>query len=191
MDTIYQYITENNLEDRQNYMYSSCEGPDFLEHYEMTRKNFCMQYRKRKIENLKAEDATGEMLCNILYGLLGNTEKITGESAQMSSDEWIRKFIKSFEVRKRIYSDYRWEMMKPVSGVKYDNLNNYIYLSYILVLDYRKTADLCSLNCLLKIDDTLLSRTEVMTRVQKEQMSYLLAHESGYIEKLRNTILNG
>lgn len=35
----YKYITENNLENKQNYMYSEYGGQDFVDAYIESRKN--------------------------------------------------------------------------------------------------------------------------------------------------------
>ena len=47
---MYKYITTNNLENKQNYMYSEYKGKDFLKAYRDIRQKFCM-----KIFNVESE----------------------------------------------------------------------------------------------------------------------------------------
>ena len=46
----YKYITENNLEDKQNYMYSEFGGSEFLRLYCKTRNDFL-----KRVEGIATE----------------------------------------------------------------------------------------------------------------------------------------
>lgn len=173
----YRYITNNNLENRQNYMYSQFEGQAFMDAYRDTRSQFC--HNNHCAENWKIENSnTGVRLIELLDSLDHEVQIST------ASKKKIDMYVKSFEVRKRIFSDYDGEKMKPSDEADYHNYDNYILLSRIMIKMYRKTQGLKYLSCLLKVDDTLLSVTDKLSVEQKQAIAFGLEKEMEFIDYL-------
>lgn len=153
----YKYITENNLENKQSYMYSVFFGEDFLKCFFKVRKKYIMNYNSIILETNILN------FCEFTKGCY--TEKIFSEiyfkliESAKNFDELkieIDQFTKSFEVRKRIYDNYNQEY-RPLDGASYENYKTYLLFLLILQKAYEITKNYKYLNCLLKINDTIIS----------------------------------
>lgn len=89
---------------------------------------------------------------------------------------WVNAYTKSFEVRKRIYTNYD-NNFKPSDDAGFEDYDNYLLFAECLLLVYRQTGCLKYFNCLLKVDDTLLSVWEKLRKYQKKYMSRIIRHE--------------
>ncbi len=175
---MYEYITENNLENRQFYMYCEFQGMDFLKIYVKTRKDFIGGWRTDKDELYFAEKIFQESKTEtILYNLLC-------EDFKTENKKVIDWFTKDFEVRKRVYTSYDDITKKPEEGADYHRISSYILLGYVMSKAYVKTENYKYLNCLLKIDDTLLSVTEQMSEAEVMAGKKLFTKEIEYVEKI-------
>ena len=94
--------------------------------------------------------------------------------------------MKTFEVRKRIYTAYDANWV-PMTTDRTDYVN-YILLAKVLIGMYKKTSCLKYVNCLLKIDDTLLSIKDSMPLSCQLELQGVLTEELGIYENLRNKI---
>lgn len=179
----YKYITKNNLENKQNYMYSDYNGKDFLYAYIETREKFinikynCLykdlnKYCKQELGDTFSELA--QLLINI-----ENNDKDINEVCII-----IDKYVKSFEVKKLLFSQYLQGTMKSVDGAEYTIYDNYIIFALILIKLYGKTKRLKYLNCVLKVDDTLLSINEILNMQQKYYLNVILNKELEIINNL-------
>lgn len=93
------------------------------------------------------------------------------------------RYVKAFEVRKRIYTEYD-ENWKPVQNSRYDYIENYILLAKCVALAYEKSECTKYLNVLLKLDDTLISLTDTLTNHQKIEVKDICAKEMEFVKKL-------
>ncbi len=167
----YKYITENNLEEKQNYMYSEYGGNAFLEEYQDSRK--------AAIINTGEEDTDGK-----LYDLLLNVPSLQHDKDLKFS---LDKLVQSFEVRKRVYdrTDLLWKPVDKNAG-GYKTVENYILFGEILVQAYLMTKNLKYFNCLLKLDDTLISMKSRLDANQKRKLSSILKKEQLFYEELKS-----
>lgn len=160
---MYIYITENNLENRQSYMYSKYEGISFLDEYVESRSKFL----------LKAGVEIDSKVDSILrVGVVASElEKLLCKIGNRNIDNNVKKrvdgYVKSFEVRKRLYNKYFEDSFKPVDENDYYNMNIYILFAKILIGMYKETKCLKYFSCLLKLDDTLIS---VGSRLSSEEL---------------------
>ena len=161
----YKYITENNLYEKQTYMYSVYRGETFIKEYVESRKG-CAGDEKKGVEDEKLVDAISTPVREDLEELY--------EMLQMGeyNDEVIRRvngYVKSFEVRKRIYSAYNSDW-RPVAVAEFEDYESYLLFAECLLYMYQHTKCLKYFSCLLKVDDTLLS---VENRLNHEARRYL------------------
>lgn len=178
---MYKYITENNLENRQFYMYCEFEGMNFLKAYFKTRTDFIDGWKSDKdegyfVEKISLESRTDAVLYNLLC-----------EDFKTENKKMIDWFTKDFEVRKRVYTSYDDITKKPEEGADYHRISPYILLGYVMSKAYVKTENYKYLNCLLKIDDTLLSLIEQMSENEVMAVKKLLETEIDYVAKILET----
>lgn len=177
----YKYVTENNLENKQNYMYSEYQGEEFLKYYFKERREAC---KKGKCLNKQSIEAF-----LIEQEVLGDTQKKLGQIARAAlGGEYLReeldRFLKAFEVRKRLHDSYVAETIKPVDMNKYYNYNNYLLLACCCILFYENSTCLKYLNTLLKVGDTLLSIRQSLSEEQDILLGGIILTEVAFIKKI-------
>lgn len=171
----YKYITENNLEKRQYYMYSDFGGKDFLDAYRKSRLDFIEKYENTDKKNhFKTEVDL----------------QIIKENIGIAYDEYIPildLYVKRYEVTKRLYDEYD-ENWKPALNSKYDDVNLYLLLSECCYNAYNKSKCAKYFSCMLKLDDTLLSIKDSMTYTEIEELSNILKQELEVYESISNEL---
>ena len=81
-------------------------------------------------------------------------------------------FVHKYEVSKRMYLKYSLDN-KPCSDT-YDDMEIYGLLSLICLLFYKRCKNLKYLNCGLKINDMLCSRTDKLVNIWEIYLSYMI-----------------
>ncbi len=169
----YEYITKNNLYEKQTYMYSAYKGLDFLKEYLDSRNAF--------LERQEAPEACGaaqdETDCNLVQqNLLQILQELQNGNYGQEIISSVNAYTKSFEVRKRLYSCYdnNW---KPVSDAGFEDYESYLLFAECLLLVYRHTKCLKYFSCLLKLDDTLLSVQEKLENPLKKRCCQIISQE--------------
>lgn len=174
----YKYITDNNLYEKQNYRYSEFGGTEFLADYVNSRKKYLNSVYPRDIAVTEYHCATGQKLLGIL-------DKLKSGRVERDTIDLVNSYTKSFEVRKRIYTNYD-NNFRPSGEAGFEDYDSYLLFAECLLLAYRQTDCLKYFNCLLKIDDTLLSVWEKLQEYQKDYMSYILRQELDCFYQLAN-----
>lgn len=183
----YKYITDNNLYEKQTYMYSEYNGISFIMEYLDSRWDFQNKLQvntahRAVSDNAKIEDnPTKKDLKRILCEL--RLEKCNEDLIDA-----VNRYTKSFEVRKRIYTGYD-NQRKPLEGADFRDYESYLLLADCMISMYYNTKCLKYFNCLLKIDDTLLSIQneldclceDYLSKVVKQELDifYQLSDEKG------------
>lgn len=169
----YKYITENNLYDRQNYMYSQYLGMEFLREY----------VKSRKLKNSTAfengwgsEQNSGSTTRARLEGIHDRMHTTT------EIPEELNRFVKAFEVRKRLYAEY--DNWKPVETSTFEDYESYISFAECLIEAYGFTNNLKYFSCLLKVDDMLLSVQDKLTGSQMCRLKKIVESELGYFDSM-------
>lgn len=170
----YKYVTENNLENRQDYKYSNYEGWGFLENYTESRKALSQRIN---MENTLDEHSTKSRLMRLKKNLFAN--EIAEADKKLADD-----FVKIFEVRKRLHTRYTENGFKPENDSDYSDINNYILFAQILILMYYHTSCLKYVSCLLKVDDTLLSQAGCMQEHEKRSLDDIINVEMSIVENI-------
>lgn len=188
----YKYITENNLEERQNYMYSAFGGDAFLKEYFETREMILdsMGESQISIENIIEKIMCNSNSCeqiddeNIieLKGLINNQlKKLPQENLSFLQIDLI---VKTFEVRKRLYHLYS-PVFKPLDEDGYKDNELYLLFAVMMCVAYEASMNLKYLNSLLKVNDILISiLTSNKNDLENEYVAFVLMKELYYIKKL-------
>ena len=193
--THYQYTQNNLLVTPQNYQMSSYEGADFLVSYQFSRskiitklekipkfvpysKNLFFSQRVSQATAIikKNKFSTNELYHSIITELISNPKN-------MQVIPIIDKFLKKFEVRKKIFLYYDNKFNNV--GDSFKEIQNYILLSFMCFIRYQVTSDLKYLNTFLKLNDTICSvKNLIINRIDISLFHYLLTSEIKYVSKL-------
>lgn len=172
----YKYSAGDCLEIPQNYSFAEFEGKDFVKRYIDSRINtqsrLDIQYKDKYgvaigsiktafsgIENQK--ESLDEILArDTIYtkaAMLSIFPRISLDSNNIEEniESTLNKFLKKYEVYKKIYSAYDKNFRKLSED--YKDLGSYALLSLNLMLCYKKNKNLKFLNASLKINDMLCS----------------------------------
>ena len=173
----YKYITENNLINKQTYMYSEYGGRQFLEQYKQVREAIC----KRSIEVDSNMHIARDELRELSDGM-----KTSGQMDEVLKHQ-LDMYTKSFEVRKRIYTEYTSDW-KPLDHAGYMDVDNYLLFAECLVKGYDRSACTKYVSCLLKVDDTLLSIENQMTDRQRLKLQQTIGDELRIVSQLQKVM---
>ena len=193
--TPYQYIQNDLLTTPQKYQMSSYDGPDFLTSYQFSRRKIIAELEKMPdfipySDNLfssqhvsdacmiikKNKFSTNELYRSIVIELINNTRNIQVIPI-------IDKFLKKFEIRKKIFLHYDDEFNKV--GDEFKEIQNYILLSFMCLIRYQVTSDLKYLNTFLKLNDMICSvKNLIVNKTDISLFHYLLTSEMKCILKL-------
>lgn len=175
----YKYITENNLENKQNYMYSEFGEAAFLHAYKSSRTSFV-----KEMADYYGGDfhETREELFK-LKSRLSNADDLD----VVSWRDTIDAYVKRFEVSKRLFTEYD-EKWKPTEHATYEQIDIYLLLAECCLQVYKITKCTKYFSCLLKIDDTLLSIKDMITNSEKERLSHILEGEIEEYDKLAESL---
>ena len=173
MEELYSYITDNNFTNKQDYMYSSFGGEDFLACYRRSRE----KYLGRSQTGVSNEGH------NTRYELEWIKSNLIRDSYNIIKDA-INSYVKRFEVSKRLYTEY-CDDWKVAENASYECLDLYILLAECCLGAYRVTKCTKYFSCLLKIDDTLLSVSSRMTPKESNKFRMILKSELGEFEALK------
>ena len=191
----YQYIQNDLLTTPQKYQISSYEGPGFLTSYQFSRRKIITELKKMPdfisySDNLfssqhvsdacmiikKNKFSTNELYRSIVIELINNTRNIQVIPI-------IDKFLKKFEIRKKIFLYYDYKFNKV--GDEFKEIQNYILLSFMCLIRYQVTSDLKYLNTFLKLNDLICSaKNLIVNKIDISLFHYLLQAEMKYILKL-------
>ncbi len=164
----YKYVTENNLYNKQTYMYSQYNGIEFLKEYTASRQEYLSKYESLE-KSIKEENEEWTSSSSVMRDLLNIIEALKSEKQDKNIIDRINAYIKSFEVRKRIYQEYDSDW-KPAGSMNFADYGLYLKFAECLALSYGQTQCLKYFSCLLKVDDTLLSVSDQI--IKKELLFF-------------------
>lgn len=167
----YKYITEDNLENKQTYMYSEYGGEDFLTAYVKSRENAIANVHLEGVHNTYTE-------LKYIWKNIRDAEVIEAEIKDR-----IDLYVKTFEVRKRLYTGYD-EMWKPCKNT-YRDYVNYLLLGNILIVAFRKTGCAKYASCLMKLTDSLISVMKYLNEAEQCELADILGSELEIYGKLK------
>lgn len=168
----YKYITDNNLYEKQTYMYSEYCGKSFLNDYLSSRQGYLQDIVEEWCEN----DAVCTFKCATEENLKVILSRLKKETEETDTCSLINLYTKSFEVRKRLYTEYdaRW---KPAENAQFEVYEIYLLFADCLIRAYRRTGCLKYLSCLMKVNDTVLSISDKLASELRPYMAWIVNAE--------------
>lgn len=177
----YDYITDNNLINRQKYMYSSFGGKDFLQAYIRERKRNIISDTGYSDSDLIHESLSYKKIKVIMDNLSDNNMN-PGQLTDLND------LIKSFEVRKRIYSNSNEKWIPENKNGDYEDYDCYLLFAEVLLAACFRSECLKYVSCLLKLDDTLISIRKAMNKKQQIRLSDILRNELKCVSELADRL---
>ena len=173
-DNSYDYINQNSPGEKINYSYSKFKGYEFLEYYKENRISVVNTLKKKKFKLINPNFKTS-------YVLL----------------DWIKKgvnkhqldmLIKRFEVTKRIYSEYD-ESFRPLNkSTSFTHFECYLFFAYFLLTENKRKFRLQNVNCLLKVNDILISNKKLLSHEEITFLSFCLLEELKIIDQIKSLL---
>lgn len=176
----YKYITENNLYNKQSYMYSEYEGLAFLRDYLYSRQEYLN--KQKKAGGYRYMNA-GSSVNPIKQDLLYIRDKLKCNRYDREILHLMNAYTKTFEVRKRIYDAYD-NAWKPEGDAGFEDYELYLLFAECLIYAYECTKNLKYYSCLLKVNDTILSICEEFDENFKETLCGILKKELDIFHQL-------
>jgi hypothetical protein len=173
---LYPYITNDNRETKQHYMYSSFNGLPFLESYGKIR-DATLERLKRKFSASRSDELEDELVMQYLIE--------TGYISAINDAEKLDKWIHSFEIRKRVYGAYDNEY-RPLNVNDYLTPGPYVALASVISLRLASgSGGLKYLNTLLKLIDSILSFEEELSEKEIGLVHFVLSEERKQVRQLQ------
>ena len=184
------------------YQYSKFNGMDFVSSYAIYRLNIL---KKLKISK-QSKDLLGygksseyakkdfDMLFKKFESLENTKEKLSlmlfmqhkylrkKNKVQKYCCNILSKFIRKYEVSKKIYLKYDSNLMKISHN--YSDMTNYLLLSANLAIYYQYSKNLKFLNAFIKINDLLCSEFQKIRKNNYDLLHFSLNLEINAIKKL-------
>lgn len=175
----YKYVTDNNLFNRQNYMYSEYGGEDFLNTYKHTRE--------QGIEALENCDEKRMDNIHLAYDELCQIRQWCRDGKLADAKAGMDLYVKTFEVRKRLYAEYD-NLWKPMDRAGFENYETYLVFAECLIMMYKQSKCMKYFSCLLKCNDAMLSVCQNFTDRQKGLLADILRSEVDIYDEIARGI---
>jgi len=199
-NTLYPYTETNLLENPQKYQMSPYLGKNFLIIFFKSRENQIKVLEKTGKNFLELDEVIKQLSINYSKNTLDDFLKTNIETEEILSlllinfsnpidndiTKILNEFIKKFEIKKRLYSSYDGNFKE--SSSLYSNLRNYLILSTLCMLAYKKNKNLKYLNTSLKLNDTICSQiNKLQINLEKSLFYHILKIELQNVDSLCNS----
>ncbi len=192
----YTYSKKNLFKITEKYQNTPFHGLEFLKYYTKSRQKIIIELKNKSIQTVtftqilniiqrnnnkffKSEKDKNEKTEKKLYNIFLNINNKNDERFFVE----INKYIKKFEVTKKIFSIYDMNL-KPITE-DYTNLRNYLLLSLICLSRYKQSGKIQFLNTVLKLNDIICSQIYEVHKLDDLLFSqYVLKMELEYINEL-------
>lgn len=179
----YGYASGDLLDHPQSYRYSSYCGPDLFIAWR--------EQREKLLTSLGSSDIPPEKLVTDVLAEAANSEQTVLTATRLSrlivavsnaqADRFkhrvqIAPWIKTFEVRKKIYSEYD-DDMRPGGDGNYRELGNYVLYAFLMERAWSNYQELPYLNVFFKVVDSICSFASSLGADEKSTFCYLLSRE--------------
>lgn len=184
----YPYTAGSLLDCPQSYMYSSFHGEAFILSWRESRRVALRTLYYPALSLLPCFDfispvSTISILSSICHSLR------EGEEQTEPNVYWLQRLVRKFEVTKRIYDGYEVEVPhKPMPNAKYRDLSLYLLLAECLIRHCLISPNIQYLNCLLKLNDTLISQKYLLDGSQSAHLSWILEAELHIVSVLMSKV---
>jgi hypothetical protein len=185
---LYDITNQNLLDNPEKYQRFPFLGMEFITDYIKKRTTIINNNKNinqksilefsdiiiPKNKLLKENIITNQKLYEIYTKILDDNE----------FEDELNKFIKKFEIKRKIYEEYSNDMKTGIGS--FYKLNNYLILSLCNLLAYEKKENLKYLNTVLKLNDVICSTLNLLNNNEESNqlLVYVLKKEIEYVNKL-------
>ena len=185
---MYDITSQNLLDNPEKYQRFPFLGMEFITDYIKKRTTIINNNKNinqksilefsdiiiPKNKLLKENIITNQKLYEIYTKILDDNE----------FEDELNKFIKKFEIKRKIYEEYSNDMKTGIGS--FYKLNNYLILSLCNLLAYEKKENLKYLNTVLKLNDVICSTLNLLNNNEESNqlLVYVLKKEIEYVNKL-------
>ncbi|MAH84048.1 MAG: hypothetical protein CBB68_06740 [Rhodospirillaceae bacterium TMED8] len=182
MSLEYPYAHGPLLDDRQTYFYSDYQGLTFLKAWKNDRQTARISIAPAPAPNPMVRElpipGANVVTANLLEAIL--TVVLRESELSNAAQFWLAQLIKKFEVTKRVHSGYD-STFKAIDREDHKNLELYLRLAEVLECAVNTNLALSSLNCMLKVMDTLCALRQGLSEVQRARLSRLVDSERQFV----------
>ena len=186
----YIYSNRDLLQNPEKYNFSKFEGIEFILSYFTSRQEIIQKAKLRIKDNLSLNDIIYNFFEKEVFEdtndiVLENLFKkiLCKQYQENESNLKIDVFLKKFEIKKKIYTIYNSDFSEKSNH--YENLRNYLLLSFLCLKRYDETNNLKYLNTSLKLNDLLISQAEkISSQVDLTLLKINLDNELKIIQKI-------
>lgn len=185
---MYDITNQNLLDNPERYQRFPFLGMEFITDYIKKRNSIIDDFQninQKKIlefsdviipknKLLKENIITNQKLYEIYTKILQDNE----------FEDELNKFIKKFEITRKIYEEYSKDMKIGIGS--FYELNNYIILSLCNLFAYEKKINLKYLNTALKLNDIICSSQNLLENNKENSrlLEFILKKEIEYVNNL-------
>jgi adenylylsulfate kinase-like enzyme len=181
----YPYAEGALLVEPNTYFYSTYQGKAFIESWRQNRQNAANNDETlspscayNPIYNSKESLVLTRKL---LVDLIGSTSA--------NREYWLPKLIKKFEISKRLYNCYQPDPPhRPAANANFYDLDCYLLFGELLSDSFFAEQQIQLVNVMLKLMDTLVSQSPVMTKVQRRQLNWLCEQEQKMVAAIEASL---
>lgn len=186
----YPYCNGSLLDSPQNYMYTPYLGPVFVSDWHLSRSSYLTQYSCSSPLLLSSVSSSFSEHHNdslsteaILVQLCLDLR--TGSDTSEHVIYWLSRLLKKFEVSKRLYRSYAVAAPhRMIVDSGFDNINLYLLLAESLIRAWAIKPMSQYINGLLKLVDTLLSQTSLLSKMQSSHLAWVIIAERTILDKV-------
>lgn len=192
----YEYTSENRIKKPHHYMYTPYYGRKFLDIYFDNRVEFKV-YVAKGLDNMDAysladllseckdPDGSSENSDGITIALVSLIEKLYSEKYTAGDEAALGAFIHRFEVKKNLGDDLDLKRTAGRCNKDASRVKRYILLAIACSLYFEKSRNLKYLNCLLKLNDLIVSvKSEIRSSTTMALAMISIDSELQYTEQL-------
>jgi hypothetical protein len=175
---MYDYTRNDILRYPNKYAYTPYLGNDFIAAW--------LQNRQRLIEQSELPVACGSVFEHCSSSPTGRELKqifetlSRGEKHELQLLEEVYRFVKRFEITRRIHAEYD-QRMKPVDRMSYQHIELYLAFSVVVSKAYALFGQLQLLNAILKCNDIIVSLQESLEEPLMNIGSELMKQEQRFV----------
>lgn len=179
----YPYVTDNNLDNIQDYQYSLWHGDSFIVAFQNQRQ-FALQ-------DLPAADwlVLHNTACNTAFRLWSAVIQLRECKPLVPQElDWILVLLKKFEVSKKLYGCYESLPPHKRCDENYSAPEPYILLAEVVLRQWHVQHNTYWINTALKLIDTLCSVIDGCDEVQRAGIAALITLEQQLLKSLLEAV---
>jgi hypothetical protein len=184
---IYPYSEGDLLQTPQRYHYTPFMGDAFILAWRASREQArqCLPLPSLPLLTISGEVGAEDSLTLLQVMCRALREPVADAADQEILDYWLPRFLKKFEVSKRLYVGYETRPPhRPLAGSDYLTSTPYLWLAECLLRAWKRQPAGYFLSGLLKLNDTLVSQISHLDLQQGEHLAWILMVEQQVVDEL-------